>query len=204
MRSITSTTLLSALVLVPGLALLSGCGETKVTRTSESAVRDLSGRWNATDARIAAEKMVDKALKGAWIDNFTKQNNKNPTVKVGDIKVRVDEVINTSFISDPLLEAFINSGKVEVVASKSESNQAREERKEQDVNASEATRKESFQETGCDFLIIGEISAQNDQSGDKQQKFYKATLKITDVKTQKQVGIFTQNIAKDVERADYK
>lgn len=194
-----------ALVLVPGLALLTGCGETTVTRTDTKAVRDLSGNWNATDARIAAEKMVDASLKGAWIENFTKANNgKNPTVKVGDIKVRVEEVINTSFISDPLLEALINSGKVDVVASKSEAGQAREERKEQDLNASEKTRKASFEEIGADFLIIGEISAQNDQSGTQQQKFYKATLKITDIKTQKIVGLFTQNIAKDVERSDYK
>lgn len=193
-----------ALVLVPALALLPGCGEKTVARTANNAVRDLSGNWNATDSRVTAEALVDQALKLPWADNFQKKNNRLPVVKVGKIIVRVDEPINTTIFTNDLVRAIVNSGKAEAVASSTEAVQAREERKEQDVNASEATRKESFQETGTDFLIIGEINTQNDQEGGKMQKFYSTDVKLTDVKTQKLVGMFNHKIAKDIERSDYK
>ena len=72
------------------------------------------------------------------------------------------------------------------------------------MNAAEATRKESFQEIGADFLIIGTISAQNDQEQGNQQKFYAVSVNLTDIKTQELVGIFKHKVAKDVERSDWK
>lgn len=196
--------LVALAVLIPGVALLSGCGETKVDRTSANAVRDLSGKWNATDSRETAEALIAKALASPWADDFTKQHNRKPVVKVGEIKVRVDEVVNTEIFTDDLITALVNSGKAKAVSATSDSAQARQERKEQDVNASEQTRKESFQEIGADFLILGTISAQNDQEANKQQKFYAISLKLTDIKTQELVGIFNHKIAKDVDRADWK
>lgn len=192
------------LALVPGLALFTGCGEKTVSRTDTKAVRDLSGNWNATDSRVTAEALVDQALKLPWADNFQKKNNRLPVVKVGKIIVRVDEPINTTIFTNDLIRAIVNSGKAEAVASSAEATQAREERKEQDVNASEATRKESFQETGADYLIIGEINTQNDQEGGKMQKFYSTDVKLTDIKTQKLVGLFNHKIAKDIDRSNYK
>jgi hypothetical protein len=195
---------LAALLLAPVALTVTGCGETKVSRTDNRAVRDLSGRWNATDSRETAEDLIAQALKGAWIENFVKTNNRNPTVKIGKITVRVDEVINTEIFTNDLIRALVNSGRVDVVASSSETEQARQERKEQDVNASEATRKESFQEVGADFIIIGTIASQNDQEDNLQQKFYSVDLKVTDIKTQKQVGFWNHKVTKDVERSSWK
>ncbi len=206
MRSPTSSVLASLLVAM-SLGAVTGCGGggTTVTRTESNAVRDLSGNWNATDSRVTAEALIADCTSRPWTDNFAKTNNRPPVVKVGRIKVVTNgDVVNTEIFTNDLIRALINSGKAEAVASSSETDQARQERKEQDVNASEETRKESFQETGADFLIIGTINVQDDQADGRMQKFYSTDLKMTDIKTQKQVWIGNHKIAKDVTRANYK
>jgi PBP1b-binding outer membrane lipoprotein LpoB len=200
-------TALTASLACLALVAVSGCGDTSthVTRTESNAVRDLSGNWNATDSRVTAENLIADCTMRPWADVFKATNNRLPVVKVGRIKVVTNgDVINTEIFTNDLIRALVNSGKAEAVASNSENDQAREERKQQDVNASEATRKESFQETGADFLILGQINVQDDQDGAKKQKFYSTDLKMTDIKTQKQVWLGNWKIAKDVSRGAYK
>lgn len=202
MRLPISFTRLTACVAVTASLVLSvGCGGTTVTRNDERAVVDLSGNWNAADSTAVADAMIADCLSRPWLENFTKTNNRVPVVKIGRITVRTNgDVVNTQIFANDLVRALINSGKAEAVASNAENDQAREERKQQDVHASEATRKESFQETGTDFLIIGEINVQDDQAGNVRQKFYSTDLKMTDVKTQKQVWIQSKKINKTVTR----
>lgn len=194
--------LAAALILLPAsLALTTGCGGTTVTRTEENAVIDLSGNWNATDSRQVADALIADCLEFPWADQFKAKNNRIPVVKTGRIKVVTNgDVVNTEIFTNDLQRALLRSGKAQPVASNSETDQAREERKDQDVNASEATRKESFQETGTDFLIIGTINVQDDQADGKRQKFYSVDLKMTDVKTQQQVWIGNKKISKLVKR----
>jgi penicillin-binding protein activator len=195
------TLLLAALVLVPTLALTTGCGGTTVTRVDENTDVDLSGNWNAGDSRRVADKMIADCISFPWADQFKAKHNRIPTVKTGTIKVITNgDVVNTEIFTNDLQRALLRSGKAQPVASNSEKDQAREERKDQDVNASEATRKESFQETGADFLIIGTINVQDDQAGGKRHKFYSVDLKMTDVKTQQQVWIGNEKISKVIQR----
>lgn len=189
------------------VALLAGCGDdgVTVTRTDSNAVRDLSGNWNATDVQTTAQDLIAQAMRKSWADDFrAAHNGAKPVIKIGRIVVEANEVIDTDLLTNDLVEAIQENGKARVVASNKENDQAREERKQQDVQASEATRKESFQELGADFLLIGTIKTQNDQQGGKQQKFYVTTIKVTDVKTQEQIGFWTHKIAKDVSRSNYK
>ncbi len=190
-----------AILLLPAtLALTTGCGQT-VTRLDEKTDVDLSGDWNAGDSRRNADALIAQALQNPWADDFKRTNNRPPVVKVGRIKVVTNgDVVNTDIFTNDLIRALINSGKAQAVASNSEVDQAREERKDQDVNASEKTRKESFQETGADFLIIGTINVQDDQANGKRHRFYSTDLKMTDIKTQVQVGIFNNKISKVVTR----
>jgi hypothetical protein len=192
---------LSALILLPTtLALTTGCGETEIIRTSENEVIDLSGNWNATDSRFLAEALIAQALQNPWADDFKKTNNRTPVVKIGRIKSLTNgDVINTNIFIEDLVRALNTSGKVRSVASTSEADQAREERKEQDVHSSEATRKPGFQETGADYLIIGAIDVQDDQAGGKRQKFYSVNVKLTDIKTQEQIP-FNGKISKKITR----
>ncbi len=200
MRPLLATAV--ALVLLPtSLALTTGCGGKTVERTDENAVIDLSGNWNATDSRQTADALIADCLDFPWADQFKTKNNRIPLVKTGAVKVITNgDVVNTEIFTNDLQRALLRSGKAQPVSSNSEKDQAREERKDQDVNASETTRKESFQESGADFLIIGTINVQDDQAGGVKQKFYSVDLKMTDVKTNQQVWIGNKKISKKVTR----
>jgi penicillin-binding protein activator len=199
-RALVSPSVIALLALVPATALLTGCGKT-VERVDSNTVKDLSGNWNDVDSKQVAEAMIADSLSRPWADTFRDKNKKNPTVKVGRVVVRTDgDVINTEIFTNDLTREFINSGKVDVVAANSETDQTRAERADQDKNASETTRKESFQEQGADFLLTGTIGVQNDQEGSEQVKFYSVDLKLTDVQSQRQIWIGNKKIKKFVSR----
>ena len=198
-RTSPITLVLLAALAVPTV-LVTGCGKT-VERVDQNTVIDLSGDWNDVDSTQTAQAMIADSLTNPWADNFRTKKNQDPTVKVGRVTVRTKgDVVNTDIFTNDLVRAFINSGKVAVVASNSETEQTRAERADQDKNASEATRKESFQEQGCDFLLTGTIGVQDDQDGGKKVKFYSVDLTLTDVQSQRKVWIGNKKIKKFIER----
>lgn len=200
MKPTVSLSLIALAALAVGTTGLTGCGKT-VERVDQNTVIDLSGNWNDVDSKLVAEEMIADSLKRPWADDFRAKKNKTPTIKVGRVIVRTDgDVINTEIFTNDLIREYINSGKVDVVASSADTEQTRAERAEQDKNASEATRKESFQEQGCDFLLTGSIGVQNDQEGGKQVKFYSVDLKLTDIQSQRQVWIGNKKLKKFVKR----
>lgn len=201
MRFTSSTFLMLGLA---GVCALGGCGsDTTVQRTDPNAVRDLSGNWNATDSQQVAQQETANILSAGWLKAFKDKYGRNPTVKVGRVVNKSDEDIATKIFTDDIRRALINSAQVDVVASNDENQEAREERRDQDVNASSETRHESFQEQGCDLLLTGSIDVQHDVAGDNAHKFYAVDLNLTDVKTQKIAWTDSTKIAKDVHRKDY-
>jgi penicillin-binding protein activator len=200
MKPTVSFSLIALAALAVGTTGLTGCGKT-VERVDQNSVIDLSGNWNDVDSKLVAEEMIADSLKRPWADDFKAKKNKTPTVKVGRVIVRTDgDVINTEIFTNDLVREYINSGKVDVVASSADTDQTRAERADQDKNASEATRKESFQEQGCDFLLTGSIGVQNDQDGGQQVKFYSVDLKLTDIQSQRQVWIGNKKLKKFIKR----
>jgi penicillin-binding protein activator len=183
---------------------VTGCGGTTVNRTEPDAVRDLSGNWNSTDSTQVASAIIADVTADPWVDKFREKNGRDPVIKVGKVVNRSNEDISTNIFTNDIRKALRKTGKVEVVASAGENTQSREERKDQDVNASAETRKESFQETGADFLLQGAIEVQHDQEGREKQKFYAVDLELTDIKSQKLVWEGGKKIAKDVNRSKYK
>jgi len=153
------------------LTLLSGCGKT-VTRVDADSVTDLSGNWNDTDSRLVAEEMIQDVLSRAWLTNFSRAQGKSPTVIVGTVRNLSHEHINTrTFIADMERE-LINSGQVEFVASAVDRQEVRDEIKEQDLHASEETRKAMGQEIGADFMMQGSINSIVDAISGEQARFY--------------------------------
>ena len=180
--------------------LLAGCG-TKVTRIDVDETVDLSGAWNDTDSRLVAEEMIADALSHPWTSNFAGQSGRAPAVIVGTVRNLSHEHINmNTFVAD-MERALVNSGRVEFVASSDERGEIREERTDQDLNASEETRNEAGQEIGADFMLKGQINTIVDVEGDEQVRYYQVDLTIISLADNRKVWLGQKKIKKLVENA---
>ena len=165
------------------LTLTAGCASTQVQRMDVGEVKDISGRWNDTDSRLVAEEMIKDCLAQNWLGKAKAAKGKEPTVIVGTVRNQSHEHIATDTFVEDLQRALINSGEVEFVASKGERGDVRDERLDQDTNASEDTRKEHGQETGADFMLSGAINTIQDSEGGKTVMLYQTNLKLLNMKT---------------------
>ncbi len=185
------------------LAITSGCGK-KVTRVDSNEVTDLSGKWNDTDSRLVSRKMIDDVLSRPWISNFNREKGQVPVIIVGAVRNLSHEHVNTrTFISD-LERELINSGEVQFVASASERTEIREERRDQDLNASDTTRKSMGQESGADFMLKGTINTIVDAAGGDQARFYQVDLMLIDLENNRKVWIGQKKIKKTVEKNSWR
>lgn len=178
---------------------LTACNPT-VTRVDSGAVTDLSGQWNDTDSRLVSDEMVQDVLSRPWLSKFTRAKGKQPTVIVGDVRNLSHEHINTrTFVAD-IERALINSGEVDFVASSTERKEVRGERKDQDLNASEATRKAMGQEIGADFMLKGTINTIVDAISGEQARFYQVDLTLIDMANNRKVWAGQKKIKKTIEK----
>lgn len=193
------------MLLLVGLVILVGCGGGRtVKRIETTEVTDLSGKWNDTDSRLVAEKMVSDMLSRIWLANFLKEEGKNPTVIVGTIRNMSTEHVNMEIFTKDIERELINSGQIQFVASKEEREEIREERKDQQVFASLETAKRLGQEYGADFVLIGTFKSVEDVLEGKKAILYSVDLELIDVEQNLKVWIGNKKIKKLIEQAGYK
>ena len=186
-------------VVLSGL-LMAGCG-TKVTRIDVDETVDLSGAWNDTDSRLVAEEMISDALSHPWTSDFAGKKGRAPAVIVGTVRNFSHEHIDmNTFVAD-MERALVNSGRIEFVASSDERGEIREERADQDLNASEETRNEAGQETGADFMLKGQINTIVDVEDDEQVRYYQVDLTMISLADNRKVWLGQKKIKKLVENA---
>lgn len=195
-----STLKITPLVSLSGLLfLLAACNPT-VTRVDSDSVTDLSGNWNDTDSRLVAEEMIQDVLSRSWLSNFNRSSGKSPTVIVGTVRNLSHEHINTrTFVADMERE-LINSGQVEFVASAKDREEVRSEVKEQDLHATEETRKAMGQEIGADFMLQGSINSIVDAVSGEQARFYQIDLTLIELGSNRKVWVGQKKIKKTVEK----
>ena len=187
------------LAVILSILLVAGCG-TKVSRIDTDEAIDLSGDWNDTDSRLVAEEMISDALSHPWTSDFAGKNGRAPTVIVGTVRNFSHEHINVkTFVAD-MERALINSGRIEFVASSDERGEIREERTDQDLNASEETRNEAGQEAGADFMLTGQINTIVDVEGDEQVRYYQVDLTLISLADNRKVWLGQKKIKKFVEK----
>lgn len=191
-------------VITSGLVLLLvGCSQT-VTRVETDTVTDLSGNWNDTDSRLVAEEMIQDVLSRGWLTKFNRDKGKSPTVIVGTVRNLSHEHINTrTFVADMERE-LINSGAVEFVASATERDEIRGEVKDQDLHASEETRKALGQEIGADFMLQGSINSIVDAISGEQARFYQIDLTLIELGSNRKVWVGQKKIKKTVEKGGFR
>ncbi|HYA37068.1 MAG TPA: penicillin-binding protein activator LpoB [Candidatus Methylomirabilis sp.] len=180
-------------------AFVAGCG-TSVERMEPTEVKDLSGAWNDTDSRMVSEEMIQDALARDWLPDFTRKHSKKPAVIVGEVVNLSHEHINVNTFVDDMERSLINSGKVQFVASRNERGEIREERKDQDLNAAEATRKPMGQELGADYMLKGTINTIIDTSGSSQVRYYQVDLTLISLVDNVKVWVGQKKIKKLVKR----
>lgn len=192
-------------VMLAGVAalMLSGCA-TEVKRIGVEEVKDLSGNWNDTDSRLVSEEMIRDSLSTGWLIRHEQKSKKAPTVIVGNVRNLSHEHINTrTFIAD-LERAYVNSGRVDVVASKTEREGLREERSDMDLHASETSRKAAGNEAGADYMLMGTINTIIDASGGEQIRFYQIDLTLVSTVDNRKVWTGQKKLKKDVKDAKFR
>jgi len=190
------------LMLITAAALLiSGCatGPT-VTRTASDEVIDLSGRWNDTDSRLTAETMVSSMLSGGWLERFSADEGRPPVVIVGTVRNKSSEHIDADTFIKDIERELVNSGRVTFVAAGAARQEIRDEREDQQSNATQSTAAALAAETGADFMMQGVITSQTDAIEGKRATLYKVDMELIGLENNQKVWIDTKNIKKLVEQ----
>ena len=195
--------LVVALVLGVAAVMVTGCG-TKVKRTETDKVIDLSGRWNDTDSRLVSEEMIKDCMGRPWINKFNEKQPRQPVMIVGTVTNRSSEHINTQLFTKDLEKSMINSSFVKVVASKSEREEIRDERGNQQGGlTAKETVKPIGLETGADFMLQGSVNSIKDEVKGKYAILYQINLELIDLTNNEKVWIGEKEIKKYVTKSAF-
>ncbi|WP_455208553.1 penicillin-binding protein activator LpoB [Kaarinaea lacus] len=187
------------LIISLALIVLASCSK-KVTRMDVDETKDLSGDWNDTDSRLVSKEMIGDVLSRPWLSDFVQKSGKKPAVIVGEIRNLSHEHIAVGTFVGDMEKELINSGRVDFVASKTERKEVREERSDQDLHASEETRKAMGQEYGADYMLKGTINTIIDTEGDEQVKFYQVDLTLISLADNRKAWVGQKKIKKLIEK----
>jgi uncharacterized protein (TIGR02722 family) len=184
----------TSLYKVLGIALISSltfsaCNNRTVTRVAPDKVIDLSGRWNETDARLAAETLTNQALTGDWLGNFTNEKKKKPVVIVGMIRNNSHEHMDTEIFTKDIEKAFIKSTMIRLVAAGEKRTEIRGERADQQDFSSAETMKKFGREVGADFMMQGTVKSIVDGYGKEKTTYWQIDLELTNIETNEIVWI---------------
>lgn len=194
-----------SLFLILMLVIFIGCSSHReVSRLPVDQVTDLSGEWNDTDAKLVAEEMVNDCLAKVWLTDFIAAKGKKPVVTVGTIRNLGSEHIDTEVFSTDFERELINSGKVRFVASRDQRGEIRNERMDQQDNASPETMKQFGREVGADFILLGAVKTITDQIEDKRTTFYQTDFELINLETNEKVWIGSKEIKKGISQGKVK
>jgi len=168
----------------------------KVNRIDPSEVKDLSGRWNDTDSRLAAEQLTTQVLSERWLPEYQTGTGKRPVVVVGLMQNKSHEHINAETFIKDIEREFIKSGRVRVVQAGEKREELRRERSEQAEFASPETVKKWGRELGADFIMQGTINSITDSYKKEQIVYYQINLELTNIETNEIVWIGEKKIKK--------
>ncbi|MBI9100420.1 MAG: penicillin-binding protein activator LpoB [Spirochaetaceae bacterium] len=183
------------------ITILTACASTSVTRTATDEVIDLSGRWNDSDARLTAEVLISDVLSRPWLLDFVESEGAKPVLIVGRISNKSSEHIDLL----PLVKSFemelINSGKVRFVANKEARDEIRDEKEDQQSNASEETAARLANSTGANFMLQGVITTTVDAVDGKRVVLYQTNMELVNLTSEEIVWLGGHQIKKLVEQA---
>lgn len=161
---------------------------------------DLSGEWNDVDADLVAEALIVDLMRDAWAEEWAAKQGRKPVVRLYPIRNKSDGYIDYRYFTKQVEVALLKSKRVEVVASLEEAEDARGERDDQAIHASDDTAKSHQQEAGSDFILNGWLVTQNDGAGNTAVKAYLTTMELVETQTQKKAWAGQKKIKKKVSK----
>jgi uncharacterized protein (TIGR02722 family) len=179
------------------LATLFSCQQS-VTRVAPDTQIDLSGRWNDSDSRLVADKMISELMASERFKEYAKEKGRKPAIVVGLIRNKTSEHIDSDTYIKKLEVALYNSNVAEVVESEEFRDKLRQERAQQQDFADPATVAQWGKEIGANLMLFGEMTSETDTSNKKRVVNYITTLYLTDIETGKRVWYGQQEIKKFV------
>lgn len=191
--------------LVAAATLAAGCGPRgkTVERIDPDEEIDLSGRWNDTDSKLVAQKMINDCLTKRWRPDHWERTNKRPVVIVGQVRNKTSEHIAVGTFIGDIERTFVNSGEVEVVASMEEREQIREERADQQEFSTEESMKQWGREHGADYMLMGVVNSIEDREGGEMVIFYQIDMTLIDLERNTKVWLGQEKIKKFITMGSY-
>jgi penicillin-binding protein activator len=200
MRNILLIMLL--VLLTAAMLVFTGCAPSRsVQRISTDEAIDLSGRWNDTDSRLVAEQMISDVLARRWLTDFRTDNRRAPVVIVGTVRNLSSEHIDTGTFIRNMERELINSGEVRFVADSAARQEIREERLDQQVQATEESAARLAAEFGADYMLQGAIRTIVDTAEGQQVKFYQVDLELVNLENNEKVWIGNKEIRKFISKS---
>jgi uncharacterized protein (TIGR02722 family) len=189
---------LNLIVVLIFLVLCISCQPRTVTRINPDTQIDLSGRWNDSDSRLVADKMINDLFDSERFKEYTTENGKKPTIVVGIIRNKTSEHIDAANYIKKFEMAIYNSNFADLVESDEFRDKLRQERAEQQDFADPATMAQWGKEIGADLMLFGEMSSETDEYNKRRVVNYVTTLFLTDIETNKRVWYGQHEIKKMV------
>lgn len=179
------------------LAIMTGCAR-QVSRIDPAQQVDLSGRWNDSDSRIVADKMIQDLLSSDRFKEYAASLKRKPVIVVGLIRNKTSEHIDANNYIKKLEMAIYNSNVADIVESEEFRDKLRKERAEQQDFADPATVAQWGKEIGADVMLFGEMNSETDVLNKKRVVNYITTLFLTDIETNKRIWYGQHEIKKFV------
>lgn len=181
------------------LLLTMSCSR-QITRVAPDQEIDLSGRWNDTDSRMAAEALIQQVLNRSWIEDFSNDNGRKPVVVVGLITNKSSEHINADTYIRDIEKAILNDGRVRLVQAGVKRESLRQERADQQDFAAKETIKKWGRELGADFMLQGDFNSIIDTYKREKVRYYQLNLQLTNLESNEIVWMGDKKIKKYVNR----
>jgi uncharacterized protein (TIGR02722 family) len=160
------------------------CASTpQVSRLTAGTVTDLSGYWNDTDVEIVCDSLIKSCLGSPRVAQATNALGRLPVFLIGNFANASDEHIDTSILSNIMEIRIFNSGRADFVSGGNVRKELREERQDQQGNASEETAKRLANETGADFLLTGSVKTIVDKADNIATRTYYVSARLTNLET---------------------
>jgi len=175
-----------SLIIIFIAAVVGACSR-QVTRVSNDQPIDLSGRWNDSDSREVADKMIAELMGSEKFKEYSKTLGRKPAIIVGTIRNKTSEHIDAATYIKKFELAVYNSNLADLVESESFREKIRLERAQQQDFSDPKTVAQWGKETGANLMLFGEMTSQTDVYNSKRVVDYVTTLFLTDMETNKRV-----------------